>query len=137
MTTPPTTSKSLSIALWATQAVLALLFVGTGLFKLATPIATLAALWPWAGAYPTLLRLTGLVDVAGGLGILLPALTRIRPGLTGLAALGLAALQLSAIVFHVARGEAANTPFNGVLLVLALFVWWGRHRAPVYPKARP
>jgi len=80
---------------------------------------------------PTFLRATGVVDLMGGIGILLPTLTRILPGLTVLAALGCALLQLCAIVFHIARGEAANTPFNFVLVVLAAFVVWGRRRVPV------
>lgn len=100
-----------------------------------TPIATLAALWPWAGDHPGLVRGTGVIDLVGGLGLVLPALTRIRPGLTVLAAAGLAALQVGAIVFHVARGEVANTPVNFVLLALALFVFWGRRtKAPIAPR---
>jgi hypothetical protein len=119
-------SKTLHITLWLVQAVLALLLVGTGIFKLITPIPELAALWPWAGEYPGLLRFAGVVDALGGLGLVLPGLARIRPGLTRLAALGVALLMVCAIVFHLARGEAANTPFNFVVLALALFVWWGR-----------
>jgi hypothetical protein len=74
---------------------------------------------------------TAIFDLCGGVGILLPAVTRIKPGLTVLAALGCAALQLCAIVFHLSRGEAANTPFNFLLVGLAVFVAWGRRfRAP-------
>ncbi|MGI4874724.1 MAG: DoxX family protein [Janthinobacterium lividum] len=105
------------------QALLALLLVGGGIYKLITPLATL---WPWASEHPGLLRATSLLDVAGGLGLVLPMLTRIKPGLTVLAALGCAVLQLYAIVFHFSRGEAANTPFNFFILALALFVCWGR-----------
>ncbi|WP_046242392.1 DoxX family protein [Hymenobacter terrenus] len=135
MISPPTTSKPLHVALWIAQALLALLYLGTGIFKLIPPIATLAALWPWAGEHPSLVRLTGIVDFLGGVGIVLPALTRIRPGLTVLAAAGLAALQVAAIAFHLARGEAANTPFNFVMLAFALFVFWGRRgKTPIAPQ---
>jgi hypothetical protein len=51
-----------------------------------------------------------------------------------LAALGCAALQVSAILFHVSRGEAADTPFNFVLLSLSLFVAWGRRKRPIEPR---
>jgi DoxX-like family len=129
-------STPLHVALWLAQILLALLYVGTGVFKLATPIATLAALWPWAGAHPNLLRWTGIIDLAGGIGVVLPALVRIRPGLTVLAALGLAALQAGAIVFHVARGEVANTPFNFFLLALALFIFWGRRKVVITPRRK-
>ena len=129
------TSRTLHIALWIVQALLATLFIGTGIFKLATPIATLAGMWPWAGEYPTLVRLTGIFDLCGGIGIVLPALTRIRPGLTVLAALGCVALMAGAIAFHFSRGEAANTPFNFVMLALAGFVFWGRRmKVPINPR---
>jgi DoxX-like family len=121
-------SRLLNVFLWLVQVLLALLFIGTGLFKLFTPVA---GMWPWASEYPLLVRLTGFVDLAGGLGLVGPALTRIRPELTRLAALGVAALQLCAIGFHFWRGEQANTPFNFGLLALALFVWWGRGKAPI------
>ena len=127
--------QALNVSLWLVQALLALLFVGTGLFKLLTPIPKLAALWPWAGEQPGLVPLTAAADLLGGLGLVVPALARIRPQqLTRLAALGGAALQLAAIGFHFSRGEQANTPFNFGLLALALFVWWGRGKAPLWVR---
>src|SRR6478752_5791648 len=105
--------KGLRIGLWFAQGLLALTFVGTGVWKLVTPIARLAAMIPWAGQVsPGLLYATAVFDLLGGLGIVLPSATRIKPGLTVLAALGCVALQTSAIAFHFSRGEAANTPFN-------------------------
>ncbi|MFT3770975.1 MAG: DoxX family protein [Minicystis sp.] len=91
---------------------------------------------PWAGQVPaSFLHATGVIDLCGGIGVVLPSLTRIKPGLGVLAALGCAALQVSAIVFHISRGEAANTPFNVLLVALALFVFWGRrYRAPIAPR---
>jgi hypothetical protein len=82
---------------------------------------------PWMGQVsPSFLYTTAVVDLLGGLGVLLPSLTRIKPGLTVLAALGCAALQVSAMVFHFSRGEALDTPFNFLLVALSLFVAWGR-----------
>jgi len=120
-------SKGLNLGLWIAQGLLALLFVGGGVWKLVTPIPQLAALIPWAGQVsPALLYTTATFDLLGGLGVLLPSLTRIKPGLTVLAAVGCAALQIAAILFHLSRGEGANTPFNFLLVGLALFVAWGR-----------
>ncbi len=120
-------SKGLNVGLWIVQGLLALTFAGTGAWKLATPIPELAAKMPWMGQVsPSFLYVTGVFDLLGGLGLVLPPLTRIKPGLTPLAALGCAALQASAIVFHFSRGEAANTPFNFLLVALSLFVAWGR-----------
>ena len=130
-------SKTLHISLWVVQALMSLTFAGTGLWKLLTPVPKLAAMIPWAGQVPeAFLQVTGVIDLCGGLGILLPSVTRIKPGLTVLAALGCAALQACAIVFHVSRGEAANTPFNFLLVALSIFVYWGRRsKAPIQSRA--
>jgi hypothetical protein len=126
-----TVSKGLRVALWIVQALLSLTFVGTAIWKLATPIPKLAAMIPWAGQVsPGFLYMTAAFDLLGGLGVLLPTVTRIRPRLAWVAALGCVALQVCAIVFHVSRGEIANTPFNFFLVALSLFVAWGRRRAP-------
>jgi hypothetical protein len=126
-----------SISLFVVQTLLALTFAGTGIWKMATPIPELAAKMPWMGQVsPSFLYATAVFDLLGGLGVLLPSLTRIKPGVTVLAALGCAALQACAVVFHFSRGEAANTPFNFVLIALALFVAWGRRsKAPIAPRA--
>jgi len=129
-------SKALSIGLWVVQGLLFLLFTGTGVWKLVTPVPTLAAAMPWMGEVsPGFLYFTALADFAGGVGVLLPSLTRIKPGLTVAAALGCIALQASAIVFHFSRGEGANTPFNFLLVALAAFVAWGRRKVPIAPRA--
>ncbi len=127
--------RALSSALWIVQILLAATFVGTGLWKVLTPVSKLAAMIPWAGQVSAgFLYFTALVDLCGGAGVILPAATRIKPGLTVWAALGCAALQLCAVAFHVSRGEAAKTPFNALLVALSLFVAWGRRRAPLAPR---
>jgi hypothetical protein len=135
---PPKTepSSGFSIGLWFVQVLLFLLFAGTGFWKLTTPVTALAAKFPWMGEVsPSFLRMTAIADLLGGVGVLLPALTRIQPRLTPLAAIGCILLQICAIGFHVFRGEAARTPFNFVLVALAAFVLWGRGwKAPVRPR---
>lgn len=128
--------RTLRIGLWTAQALIFFVFASAGLVKLLTPIPQLAAMMPWTGEHSeAFVRVIGLIDLAGGIGILLPALTRILPRLTVLAALGCTVLQVFAIVFHVSRGEAAVTPLNLVLLALSLFVLWGRGRkAPIAPR---
>jgi len=124
------------VGLWVVQGLIAITFIGAGLWKLLTPVSKLAEAIPWAGQVSSaFLQATAVIDLLGGIGIVLPAITRIKPGLTVLAALGCAALQVCAIVFHVTRGEAANTPFNFLLVCLALFVFWGRLRGvPIEPR---
>ncbi len=129
-------SKGLHIGLWVVQGLLGLIFVGTALWKFFTPLPELAAKIPWAGQVsPAFLLMTTVVDLLGGLGVVLPSATRVLPRVTVLAAIGCAALQVSAIVFHVSRGETANTPFNVLMVGLSLFVAWGRwSRAPIAPR---
>jgi len=131
-----TPGRPLRVGLWIAQSLLFLVFGSSGLVKLLTPIPELAAMMPWTGQFPeSFVRVIGLIDLAGGIGILLPALTRILPRLTVMAALGCAVLQVFALIFHLSRGEAVVTPLNFVLLALALFVLWGRGRkAPIAPR---
>lgn len=130
-------SKRLNASLWAIQGLLALTFAGTGVWKLLTPIAELSQMIPWTGQVsPAMVATIAVVDLLGGIGVLLPSLTRIKPGLSVLAAIGCAVLMLAAVVFHALRGEGANTPFNFVLLGFSLFVAWGRRsKAPITARA--
>jgi hypothetical protein len=132
----PAPGKSLKIGLWAAQFVIFALFVLFGGMKLLMPVDQLASMWGWPGQVPAwILHLMGAIDVAGGLGVLLPAATRILPRLSVLAALGCSLLQSAAIIFHLSRGEASVTPLNFVLLALSLFILWGRgKKAPVLPR---
>ena len=127
--TPARSGKILGPALWLVQVLLAIFYVYAGLTKLATPAAELAKMMPWTGAMPALVPVTGLVDLLGGLGILLPSLTRIKPRLTVLAAQGTIVLQFLAIALHLSRGEAMVVPMNVTLIAFAAFVYWGRSRA--------
>lgn len=127
MTKSNTQSKALNLALWVVQVLLAVTFVGTGVWKLLTPIDDLAAKMPWMGEVsPAFLHTTAVLDLLGGVGVFLPSATRIAPRLTALAALGCVGLMAGAIVFHLQRGEAASTPFNVVMAALSAFVAWGR-----------
>ena len=118
---------TLNIALWVAQvAVCVLLSIG-GFMKLLMPVAKLSVMFAWTGQVSKpFLRFIGVVDFAGGLGILLPALTGVLPQLTVFAALGCVVLQILAIGFHAHRGEFSETSFNFFMLALSAFVLWGR-----------
>jgi DoxX-like protein len=132
----PAASRPLTIGLWTAQTIVFALFTLFGSMKLFMPVDKLAAMWVWPGQVPIwFLHLTGSLDVAGGMGVLLPAITRVQPRLTVLAALGCSLLQIAAIIFHVSRGEAAVVPLNAALLALSVFILWGRGRqAPIAPR---
>ncbi len=124
-----TPRRALGAGLWLAQILIAFFMLFGAYMKLAAPAEEVAKMMVWATEYPTLKTFTGIVDLLGGLGILLPALTRIQPRLTVLAALGVIALQVLAFGFHGSRGEWPATPFNVLLLALAAFVYWGRSKA--------
>lgn len=127
----------LKSALWLAQAFVSFMFCFSAYLKLFSPLPELAKmgmLWP-SEVSPAFLTFIGLVDLAGGIGILLPALTRIQPRLTVLAALGCSVLQVLASAFHASRGEFSALPLNAILLTLSLFILWGRSkRAPITPR---
>ncbi len=117
----------MNAVLWIIQALLALAFLMVGGAKLTQPIATLSKRMPWATSIPErLVRFIGLVELLGGIGLILPMLTGILPWLTVAAAGGLVLVMISATVFHLVRHEAASVPTNLVLLLLLLVVLVGR-----------
>lgn len=129
MTHPRKSSKIMPIALWIAQAVLVAGFIWAGLTKLLLPIEKLSAMWPWTGQLPlTLVKLTGVVDLAGGAGLILPSLLRIKPGLTVVTAICVVVLMIAASVFHITRGEASLIGVNIFFAVVALFIVWGRRK---------
>ena len=128
--------KLLGVFLWLAQGVLAFFFLWGAWMKLGMPLDEAAKMAPWVAAQPGLAKFTGIVDLLGGLGILLPALLRIQPRLSVLAAVGIIALQVLAMGFHLMRGDAMVLPMNVVLLALAAFVLWGRTRAVPFAGGR-
>jgi uncharacterized protein YjeT (DUF2065 family) len=77
------------------------------------------------------LRFLGIGEVAASLGLILPALTRIAPVLTPLAASGLVVVMAGAAVLHLVRGELASVALVVVLGALAYLVAWGRFKRAV------
>jgi hypothetical protein len=69
---------------------------------------------------------TGIIDLPGGVGLIVPSLLRIKPRLTIYAALGAIVLMIIASIFHIARGEANSIGFNVLVAAMAAFVAWGR-----------
>lgn len=133
----PAPTGGLHIGLWVAQILLALPFTAAGLFKLTTPLADLTAKMAWIASAPAFLpRFIGLSELLGGIGLILPAATRIQPRLTPLAALGLLVIMILAALFHASRGEWHSLPVNIVLGAIAGFIAWGRLRqAPIPPRS--
>ena len=129
--------RGLRAGLWVAQGLLAAAFGLAGLTHATRPIAEMATMAPWTGALPEgLVRFIGVAELAGALGLLLPALTRRKPVLTAWAATGLVVVMALAAVVHIARGEPQVVPVNFVLGGVAAFIAWGRFRgARIAPRA--
>src|SRR5512138_2606985 len=113
----------MNYALWAAQAILAVVFLVTGFLKLTQPIGKLARSMEWVKTTPTaLVRLLGLAEVLGALGLVMPAATGILPWLTPLAAVGCATVMLGASAHHASRHEYQKLGFTIALFLLAAFV---------------
>jgi putative oxidoreductase len=131
--------RAVHVALWIGQITLALGFLLAGFAKLSLTVAELAVLVPWATAVPEpVIRIAGAAELAGALGLVLPSLTGIRPGLTPLAALGLAIAMALAVGFHIDRGDAGAAVLPAVVAGIAGAIAIGRWRiSPIAPRRPP
>jgi uncharacterized membrane protein len=86
---------------------------------------------------PGLHLLSGSAEILGGLGLILPSITRIKPNLTPLAGAGLILTMLGAALWHLSRGEPANIVQNLVLAALLAFISYGRWKLqPIGERAK-
>ena len=129
-------SKALHLGLWVVQGLLGALFLAVGAMKATQPIAVLGDTLGWPAAVPAaLVRVIGVAELLGALGLILPAATRVKPMLTPLAGVGLAMVMLLATIFHISHGELGALPIPLVLGGLAAFVAWGRAaKVPIAPR---
>lgn len=117
----------MNIALWVVQILLALAFGAAGIMKSTQPIKRLAANMGWVNdLVPWNVRLIGILEILGAIGLILPAVTGIWSWLTPVAAIGLVLTMVGAMIVHGRRGEFSRIWFNVVLLALAAFVVFGR-----------
>ena len=117
----------MNIALWIVQILLALAFAMAGIMKVTQPIDRLETRMEWVkDVGPRGVPLIGSLEILGAIGLILPAVTGILPWLTPVAAAGLALTMVGAMITHGRRGEYSSIGANLVLLVLALFVVYGR-----------
>ena len=115
----------MNIALWVVQALLAALFLFAGGMKFVMSIEEMTKQVPLPGWF---LHFIGVVEVLGALGLILPWLTRIRPGLTPLAAAGLAIIMIGAIIVTLMTGQTGSALIPLVIGLLCVFIAYGRWR---------
>ena len=116
----------MNILLWVLQVLLAVAFIAHGVMFLAPPPEIAAQM---NASMPRWFQLfLGVAEVLAGIGLTLPGLTRILPWLVTWAAAGIMIVMISATIFHVARGEMSSAAVTLVLLAVASFVAYMRHR---------
>jgi len=115
----------MNVALWIAQGLLAALFLFAGGMKLILPIEEMTKDLPMPGLF---LRFLGVAEVLGAIGLILPWLLRIRPGLTPLAAAGLLIIMIGATVITVMTAGVAMALMPFVTGIVCAFVAYGRWR---------
>jgi hypothetical protein len=115
--------RTLNVVLWIIQGLLALLFLFAGGVKLILPIAAMTKQIALPGWF---LRFIGLAEVLGGIGLILPGITRIRTGLTPLAASGLVIIMIGATWITVSAESMLSALLPLAVGLLAAFVAYAR-----------
>ena len=115
----------MTYALWIVQGLLALLFLFAGVMKLIMSVEEMTRDVQMPGAF---LRFIAVAEILGAIGLILPALLRTKPGLTPLAAAGLAIIMIGATVVTMTYMGVAMALFPLVVGLLAVFVAYGRWR---------
>ena len=125
----------MTYVLWIVQGLLALLFLFAGVMKFIMPIEEMTRDIQMPAAF---LRFIGVAEICGGLGLILPSLLRIRPGLTPLAAAGLVIIMIGATIVSLKIGPVALAAMPFVVGLLAAFVAYGRWKlAPIRGSSQP
>jgi hypothetical protein len=119
--------------LWVLQVLLALLFTFAGVTKLAMPAEQLTAQSSMSAGF---LRFIAVCEILGAVGLVLPWLLRIRPGLTPLAAALLVIIMVGAVVTTVPTMGVGMALIPAVVGVLCALVAWGRWRLTPQPAPR-
>jgi hypothetical protein len=139
-----TTTKTMNIALWIAQVLWGFFFCFTGFGKMLCyrpDVWNLTLHQPvaWFSAAPqSLFVFIGVCEFLGGVGLILPAMTGVKPKLTPYAAIGLALVMILAVAFHIVRGEVSFfVPMNLVIAGGVAFIAYGRLMASPIAASSP
>lgn len=127
----------MNILLWVLQILMGVYFLLVGVNHFIVPPG-LPEMMSWMYELsPTLHIFSGLAEILGGLGLILPAATKIQTRLTPLAGSGLVLVMIGAIVWHIQRGEFSNILMNIILAIFVGFIAYGRWRlSPLVDRSK-
>lgn len=107
-------------------ALIAALFVVSGVLHLVRPAAYLRIMPPWLPAHTTLVLVSGIFEILGGIGVLIPA-TRVAAG-WGLIALLVAVFPANVQMLTDAHARHASRAWQAALVLRlplqAVLIWW-------------
>lgn len=113
----------MNTTIWIIQGIVAAMFIMAGIMKSTQPKEKLEPKLPWVKDFPLgTVRLIGISELLGGIGVIVPQLTGILPILSPIAAAGLALTMVFAAVYHFRKQEYKEIGFNVVLLALSLVI---------------
>jgi uncharacterized membrane protein YphA (DoxX/SURF4 family) len=116
----------MTYALWIIQALLGLLFLFSGAMKFVMSVAEMTKDMPSMPGW--FLHFIGVMEILGGLGLILPSLLRIRPVLTPLAAAGLVIIMSGATAITLGTMGVGAAVLPLIVGILCAFVAYGRWR---------
>jgi uncharacterized membrane protein YphA (DoxX/SURF4 family) len=117
----------MNIVLWVIQGLLALVFLMSGFMKTFRPLESLKKSMSWTNnAPPIAVRLLGVAEILGAIGLILPGVTNILPWLTVAAAVGFMIVMIGACILHALHKEYNVIGVTIILLFLAALIVIGR-----------
>ncbi|MEX0864799.1 MAG: DoxX family protein [Acidimicrobiia bacterium] len=122
--------------LWILEWVFGLYFITFGITHYVLPEG-LPLIMEWMYDLDTNLHYLACgAEILGGLGLILPAVTRRWPGLVPLAASGLIAVMIGALIWHASRDEIPQMGNNVFLALVLAYVAYGRWKlAPLEARS--
>ena len=118
----------MNILRWIGQILLALLFLMSGVSKFLMPYADMVKDSPVKFPYVFFLFI-GVCEILGAVGLIVPWVTKIKPGLTPLAAALLVIIMIGAVVVTAMGPMAPLAVIPAIVGLLCTFVAWGRKGA--------
>lgn len=120
----------MKIFLWILQILLAALFLFSGIMKFQLPAEVLTKGSPFSASF---LRFIGICEIVGGIGLIVPAATRVMPSLTPLAAACLGVIMVGATITTIATMSVKFAILPFVVLILSAVIAYGRWRLSPIP----